>query len=86
VSLRVVFETKAIDRAAGYLADDPDGLRALLDGVDRLADDPRPDGSFPFGSPDVRRLRIGRCRVLHRIDADVISVGHRFWEPGAHSW
>jgi mRNA interferase RelE/StbE len=81
VTLRIVFEAKAIDRAAGYLADDPDGLRALLDAIDRLIDDPRPEHSFPFGSPDVRRLRVGRYRVLYRIDEDVISIGHLAHTP-----
>jgi mRNA interferase RelE/StbE len=76
VTLRVVFEAKAIDRAAGYLADDPDGLRSVFDAIDRLIDDPRPAHSFPFGSQDVRRLRVGRYRVLYRIDQDVISIGH----------
>ena len=27
----------------------------MLDAVDRLAEDPRPAGSFPYGSPDLRR-------------------------------
>jgi hypothetical protein len=30
-----------------------------LDAVDRLAEEPRPAGSFPSGSPDPRRLRDG---------------------------
>ena len=47
MSLRVIYEEKAINQAAGFLADDPPGLRAVLDAVDRLAGDPRPAGSFP---------------------------------------
>jgi mRNA interferase RelE/StbE len=71
VSLRVVYEEKAIDQAAGFLADDPGGVRAVLDAVDQLADDPRPDGSFPYGSPDLRRLRVGQYRVMYEIKDDV---------------
>jgi mRNA interferase RelE/StbE len=59
VSLRVIYEEKAIDQAAGFLADDP-----------RLAE------SFPYGSPDLRRLRVGRYRVTYEIKGDVVSIGH----------
>jgi mRNA interferase RelE/StbE len=76
VSFEITFEKKAISRAAEFLADDPDGVQALLDIIDALADEPRPSGSFPFGSPDVRRLRTGRYRVVYEIRADTIAVGH----------
>ncbi len=56
MNLRVIYEEKAIDKAAGFLADDPAGLGALLDAVDRLADDPRPAESFRTG-----RLTCGGC-------------------------
>jgi mRNA interferase RelE/StbE len=60
------------------------GLRAVLDAVDRLLTNPRPAGSFPFGSPDVRRLRVGRYRVLYEITGDVITAGRiaRVKAPG----
>ena len=76
MSLGVVFEERAISQAAGFLDDDPEGLRAVLDAIDRLVDDPRPAASFPFGSRDLRRLRVGRYRVLYAIHADRISIGH----------
>jgi mRNA interferase RelE/StbE len=76
VTLQIIFEDKAINRAAGFLADDPDGLREVLDAIDGLADNPRPPESFAFGSPDLRRLRVGHYRVLYRIEVDTISVGH----------
>jgi mRNA interferase RelE/StbE len=69
VSRQVIWESQAIDQAAGFLRDDPDGVREMLDTVARLADEPRPAGSFPYGSPDRRRLRIGRYRVMYDIDA-----------------
>jgi len=48
----------------------------VLDAVDRLADEPRPAGSFPYGSPDLRRLRAGRYRVMYEIKGDVVSIWH----------
>jgi mRNA interferase RelE/StbE len=47
VSRQVIWEAQAIDQAAGFLRDDPDGVREMLDAVARLADEPRPAGSFP---------------------------------------
>jgi mRNA interferase RelE/StbE len=46
--------------------------------TDLLADGPRPAGSFPYGSEDLRRIRVGRYRVLYEIyPADqVIMVLH----------
>ena len=65
MSRQIIWEAQAIDQAAGFLHDDPDGIREMLDAVARLADEPRPAGSFPYGSPDRRRLRIGRYRVMY---------------------
>jgi mRNA interferase RelE/StbE len=76
VSLRVIWEAQAIDQDAGFLRDDPAGLAAVLDAVGRLADDPRPAGSFPYGAPDRRRLRVGRYRVMYDISPDMVSVWH----------
>ena len=49
---------RAVSQAAAFL-NDPQGMRAVLDAIDWLADDPRPAGSFAYGWPDLRRLRIG---------------------------
>ena len=76
MSLRIVFDEKAIDQAAGFLADDPDALHVVLAAIDQLADDPRPAGSFPYGSPDLRRLRVGRYRVMYEIKGDEVLIGH----------
>ena len=73
---QVIWEAQAIDQAAGFLRDDPAGVREMLDAVAVLADDPRPAGSFPYGSPDRRRLRIGRYRVMYDITAEAVSVWH----------
>lgn len=75
MSLRVDYDERAISQAAAFL-DDPQGTRAVPDAIDRLADDPSPAGSFPYGSPDLRRLRVGRYRVLYEITEDAIAVRH----------
>jgi mRNA interferase RelE/StbE len=76
VSLRVEYDERAIDQAAGFLRDDPVGVRDVLNAIDQLADEPRPTGSFPYGSPDLRRLRVGRYRVLYEITSDVVAIRH----------
>jgi len=48
----------------------------MLDAVARLVDEPRPAASFPYGSPDRRRLRIGRYRVMYDVTAETVSVWH----------
>ena len=74
MSLQVIWEAQAIDQAAGFLGDDPNGVREMLDAVARLAEEPSPAGSFPYGSPDRRRLRIGRYRVMYDLSAETVSV------------
>jgi hypothetical protein len=55
VSLRVDYDERAIDQAAAFL-DDPPGIRAVLNAIDRLAHDPARLGRFPTG-----RLTCGGC-------------------------
>lgn len=76
MSRQVTLEERAISQAAAFLQDDPDGLRAVFQAIDRLPGDPRPAASFPFGSADLRRLHVGRYRVLYAISDNWISVGH----------
>ncbi|ALO05766.1 Plasmid stabilization system [Streptomyces venezuelae] len=57
-----------------FLEDDPDGLRQLMDSGDLLADQPRPDGSAEYGSPDLRRLHLGRYRVLYEITEATVRI------------
>ena len=75
MSLRIEYDERAISQAAAFL-DDPGGIREVLDAIDRLADDPRPPGSFPYGSPDLRRLRVGRYRVLYEITEEAVTIRH----------
>lgn len=74
MTYEIEFEPHALDMATRFLQEDPSGLALLLDGIDKLAHDPRPAGSTPYGSPDLRRLRIGDYRVLYVIDDAVIRV------------
>jgi mRNA interferase RelE/StbE len=69
VSYQVNWEIQALDLTAGFLSDDPAGVAALWESVSHLADEPRPPESFPYGSPDLRRLRAGQYRVLYTIDS-----------------
>jgi mRNA interferase RelE/StbE len=46
----------------------------VLDTIDELAHDPRPTGSTAYGSPDIRRLRIGDYRVMYVIGNNVIHI------------
>jgi len=75
VSLRVDYDERAISQAAAFL-DDPQGIRTVLDAIDWLADDPRPTGSFPYGSPDLRRMPVGRYRMLYELTGDTVAVRH----------
>lgn len=73
MSHEVVWAVEALTAAAGFLADDPAGLRALFDGVDALATEQRPKNSAPWGS-DSRRLRVDRYRAIYQIDDGTVTV------------
>ena len=72
VSFRVIYEEKAIDQAQGSsLMIPPVSARCWTPSagwpvIPGLA------GSFPYGSPDLRRLRVGR----YEINGDVVPVWH----------
>lgn len=71
----VTWSERAVSSGSRYLADDATGLAQVMTATDLLADDPRPTGSFPYGSEDLRRIRVGRYRVLYEIyPADQIIV------------
>jgi len=78
VSYHDNWEIQALDQAAGFLSDDPNGVAALWDSVSQLADEPRAPESFPYGSLDLRRLRAGRYRVFYTIDEErrVVQIDH----------
>ena len=78
MSYQVNWEIGALDPTAGFLRDDPAGVAALWESVSRLAGQPRPPESFAYGSPDLRRLRAGRCRVFYTINEEqrVVQIDH----------
>ncbi|MGA5642653.1 type II toxin-antitoxin system RelE family toxin [Streptomyces cinereoruber] len=70
----IVWSEPAVDAAARFLKDDPGGLRQLMDAVDLLADRPRPEGSTPYGSPDLRRVHVGFYRVMYEITEVTVTI------------
>ena len=78
MSYSVTWSERAVSAGSSFLADDREGLAQVLHAADRLADDPRPSGAFPYGSPDLLRIRVGRYRILYEIDqaAESITVLH----------
>ncbi len=68
MTYEIDWEPPAVDLAARYLMDDPEGLSAVLTAVGSLAEDPRPDSAFPFGATGMLRLRAGKYRVVYQID------------------
>ena len=74
MTYEITFEPSALNSAARFLEEDPSGLALVLDTIDKLADDPRPTGSTPYGSADLRRLRVGDYRFMYVIEDDVIRI------------
>lgn len=73
VRYKVVLADEVLTAAQVFMIDDRDGLIALFDALDELADNPRPDGAFAWGV-DRYRLRIGRYRVLYGIAEKTVTV------------
>jgi mRNA interferase RelE/StbE len=74
LTLSVLWALTAVDKAAGFLRDDAAGLQEVIDRVDDLARNPCPDGSTEFGFAYLRRLRVGRYRILYELDGDAARV------------
>jgi hypothetical protein len=51
---------------------DQDGTRAIVAAVDAPACDPYPLDAFHAG--EYTRLRVGRYRVFHGVDGEVITI------------
>lgn len=78
MTYQVNWEIQALDLATGFLSEDPEGVAALWETVSQLAGEPRPLESFPYGSPDLRRLRAGRYRVFYTVgeDRQTVAIDH----------
>lgn len=74
MTYQIIWEPPATNAAVRFLKDDPIGLSAVYEAVDALATHPRPADSVPYGSPDLRRLRVGYYRVLYAIDDEAIHI------------
>jgi mRNA interferase RelE/StbE len=72
LSYEVIWEPEALAQAERFAKEDPEGVRQVFTSVDRLADNPRPDGAF--GSADLLRIHIGVYRVLYEISDQQIRV------------
>lgn len=70
---QVLWESAALDAATGQLKNDPLGVDDLLSATDRLAEDPRPEGSRAWGV-NHRRLHHGSWRVLYRLDPEARTL------------
>ncbi|MFJ5268352.1 type II toxin-antitoxin system RelE/ParE family toxin [Streptomyces sp. NPDC088358] len=73
MTYRITWEPDATNTAVRFLKDDPTGLAAVHEAVDALAEAPRPANSTPYG-PQIRRLRVGGCRVLYLVDDETIRI------------
>ncbi|MFI2030267.1 type II toxin-antitoxin system RelE/ParE family toxin [Streptomyces buecherae] len=70
----IVWDEPAINAAARFLKDDPVGLRHLFDAIDLLAHNPRPAGAAEYGSPNLRRVHVGRYRAMYEITEATASI------------
>jgi mRNA interferase RelE/StbE len=72
VSYDVISEPEALAQAERIAKDDPDGVRQAFTAVDRLADEPRPEGAF--GNTDVLRIHVGIYRVMYEISDQQVRI------------
>jgi mRNA interferase RelE/StbE len=72
VTYRVEYAER-VSLMLGRFMDDPQGLSEALAACDRLAEDPFPADSVPYGKSH-RRLHIGVYRATYEIGDDMIIV------------
>ncbi|WP_432744400.1 type II toxin-antitoxin system RelE/ParE family toxin [Streptomyces sp. JH002] len=75
MTYRIDWSEGALNAAARFLKEDPEGLEQVFASVNLLAADPRPDGSTPYGSDNLCRIHVGRYRVIYEIEESTISIG-----------
>jgi mRNA interferase RelE/StbE len=74
VNRHVIWEAEASSAATRFVKDDPVGLSQVFGAVDLLAHEPRPEGSAELGSQYLRRIHLGRYRVIYEIFESKITV------------
>ncbi|WEV25772.1 type II toxin-antitoxin system RelE/ParE family toxin [Streptomyces sp. 71268] len=74
MTYEIIWDEPAINAAARFLKDDPEGLRHLFNAIDLLTHEPRPAGAAEYGSPDLRRIHIGRYRAMYEINETAVTV------------
>ncbi|WP_328335846.1 MULTISPECIES: type II toxin-antitoxin system RelE family toxin [unclassified Streptomyces] len=72
MSYEVIWEPEALAQAERFAKDDPHGVRQVFAAVDRLGEEPRPEGAF--GSTDVLRIHVGIYRVMYEINDQQVRV------------
>ncbi|MDQ0950320.1 mRNA interferase RelE/StbE [Streptomyces phaeochromogenes] len=70
----VLWDEPALDTAAKFLTEDPDGLRRVFAATDLLASDPRPPETAEYGSRNLRRMRVGPYRVMYEITESTVTI------------
>ncbi len=74
MNFQIIWEAEAVSSATRFIKDDPDGLREVFLAVDLLGREPRPAGSTELGSRYLRRLHVGRYRVIYEIAESAVTV------------
>ncbi|OEU85372.1 plasmid stabilization protein [Streptomyces abyssalis] len=74
MSYEVNWRLQALNTATRFLKDDPAGLDQVFEAVDLLAREPRPAGSAELGSQYLRRIHVGRYRVIYEIFDSTVTV------------
>lgn len=74
MNFQIIWEAEATSSATRFIKDDPDGLRQVFLAVDLLGREPRPAGSTELGSQYLRRIHVGRYRVIYEIAVSTVTV------------
>jgi mRNA interferase RelE/StbE len=73
VTYEIHWRIQALQEAERLARTDPEGIRQVFESADLLAEDPRPQGSFPYGV-NIRRIHVGRYRVMYEIEDGRLTI------------
>lgn len=74
MTYEIVWDEPAINAAAHFLKDDPEGLRQLMDAIDLFSVHPRPEWIAEYDPVDLRRMHVGRYCVLYEITGTTVTI------------